>query len=75
MLEQQADAREYELGPVFPEEGAEGQTAQVAAVRDWLKSLPLARRRLVKVHISEAPSMLHRALPLWSCFVTNPKFK
>ncbi len=49
MLEQQPEARDFDPAPLFPDAGPEELARQVAAVREWLKGLPLGRRPLVQV--------------------------
>lgn len=49
MLEQQAEARDFDPAPLFPDAGPEELLRQVSAVREWLKGLPLGRRPLVQV--------------------------
>ena len=54
MLEQQAEARDFDPAPLFPDAGPEELLRQVSAVREWLKGLPLGRRPLVQVCVEQA---------------------
>lgn len=66
-IEQDASPGEFHLDNVLPEQPREQQLEQVAALRKWLKGLPLSRRPLVKLSAKVAPEpavkMLQAALP------------
>ncbi|KAL4438007.1 hypothetical protein ABPG77_004228 [Micractinium sp. CCAP 211/92] len=66
-IEQDASPSEFQLDDVLPKQPREQQLEQVAALRTWLKSLPLSRRPLVKLSAKVAPEpavkMLQAALP------------
>ncbi|KAL4425618.1 hypothetical protein ABPG75_009634 [Micractinium tetrahymenae] len=66
-IEQDASPGEFQLDDVLPQQPREQQLEQVAALRKWLKGLPLSRRPLVKLSAKVAPEpavkMLQAALP------------
>jgi 5'-3' exoribonuclease 1 len=66
-IEMDASPAEFKLDDVLPDQEREQQLEQIAALRKWLKGLPLSRRPLVKLSAQVAPEpavkMLQAALP------------
>ena len=74
MLVQQSEARDYDLGAAFPEAGPAELLQHAAAVRTWLKSLPLGRRPLVKVCATVRVYLLQTcALEVTRCVYLAPE--
>ena len=55
MLEANPEERDYNLEDALPSLEPAARAAAAAAVQSWLKSLPLARRPLVKVSEGRPP--------------------
>uniref|UniRef100_A0A061R927 5'-3' exoribonuclease 1 n=1 Tax=Tetraselmis sp. GSL018 TaxID=582737 RepID=A0A061R927_9CHLO len=49
MIESNPKPQSYDARDVFPDLTPEGQAAQVSSVSQWLKTLPMSRRPLVKI--------------------------